>query len=113
MSWREPSLGGLPSASELSCAPERAILAALDASLVLAIRALKAEHPSLDLPDESSTEPLLLLAGAILASATSLHELIVGYDNLTWRMTCLGATPSHPPRVPLTRPGAANDDIPF
>ena len=113
MSWREPSLGGLPSTSELSCAPERAILAALDASLVLAIRAFKAEHPSLDAPHESSAEPLLLLAGAILASAASLHELIVGYEDLAWRMTYLGASPSYLPRVPLARAGAADDDIPF
>ena len=113
MSWREPSLTGLPSTSELSCAPERAILAALDASLVLASRALKAEHPSLDSPDESSADPLILLAGSILASAASLHELIVGYEDLTWRLTGPGAIPPCPPYVPRTRAGAKDDDIPF
>ena len=47
MNRREPTLGRLPTETELYWAPERAALAALDASLVLSIRALKAALPEL------------------------------------------------------------------
>ena len=61
-------------------APERAILAALDANLQLAVRVLSAEHPSLD--DDSHEEPEpphLALAASIRILAESLHDLITGY----------------------------------
>jgi hypothetical protein len=65
-------------------ASERAILAALDASLQLAVRALRAEHPSLDEERSSDLQPEpspphLALAGSIVTLAESLHELITGY----------------------------------
>jgi len=69
-------------------APERAVLAALDASLVLGIRALKAAHPMLEDPDEAPDghEPVLLIGESILATARSLHELIAGYGDLVERL---------------------------
>ncbi len=61
-------------------ASERAILAALDANLQLAVRVLSAEHPSLDDDsDEEPEPPQLALAASIRILAESLHELITGY----------------------------------
>ncbi|MHB8874344.1 MAG: hypothetical protein ACYC8T_11710 [Myxococcaceae bacterium] len=74
----------LPTSMQITMASERAILAALDASLQLAVRALCAEHPSLD--EERSRDlqaepppPHMALAGSIVTLAESLHELITGY----------------------------------
>ena len=69
---------------QIMMASERAILAALDASLQLAVRALRAEHPSLeeDRSRDLRAEPLsphLALAGSIVTLAETLHELITGY----------------------------------
>ncbi len=95
----------LPTTAQLFWAPERAILCALDASLIVAIRALKAAHPMLDDPDEPPDhEPMLSIAQALLAAARGLHELIVGYDDLAGNLTRLdGHTPA--PR-PTTRDDA-------
>ena len=88
MSRSEPTLDHLPTEAELFWAPERAALAALDASLILSIRALKVAHYSHDDPDDSTTvQPILLLADSILASARSLHELLEGYQALVDRTT--------------------------
>lgn len=89
----------LPTTAQLFWAPERAILSALDACLIVAIRALKAAHPMLDdpnaLPDH---EPMLSIAQSLLATARGLHELIVGYDDLADSLTRLDG--------PHTRSGA-------
>ncbi len=82
-----PTFRAMPSAAELFDAPERAILAALDATLVLAVRALKARHPDLD--DRENHEPRLLLAEAVLACALSLHSVLVSYDDLARRVSRL------------------------
>ena len=109
MSRREPTLYRLPTETELFWAPERAALAALDASLVLSIRALKAAHPMLEDPDEApnGNEPLLLLGGSLLATARSLHELIEGYDDLVERLTRLDSPAA------ARAPRSADEDIPF
>ena len=75
----QPIFFGLPSAAELYDEPQRAILAALDANLVLAGRALQARHPDLD---DSPGEALPLLAQAVLSSALSLHEILSSYDDV-------------------------------
>lgn len=82
-----PTFRAMPSPAELFDAPERAILSALDATLVLAIRALKARHPDLD--DRENYEPQLLLAEAVLACALSLHSVLVSYDDLARRTSRL------------------------
>jgi len=75
----------LPTSQQIAMASERAILAALDANLQLASRALLAEHPSLD--DDSGNEepapPQLSLAASIRILAETLHELIAGYRAVT------------------------------
>ena len=81
-----PVFFGLPSAKELSDAPQRAILAALDANLVLAVRALQASHHGLH-GYHAPQDPLPLLAEAILACALSLHDVLSTYDELAKRST--------------------------
>ena len=82
---KRPSEPWLPTSVQISMASERAILAALDANLQLASRALLAEHPSLD--DDSGSEepasPQLALAASIRILAETLHELIAGYRAVT------------------------------
>jgi hypothetical protein len=112
---RVPTLTRLPTTTDLFWAPERAVLAALDASLILGIRALKAAHPMLDDPDQlPDHQPLLLLGESILATARSLHELLAGYDALVDRLTrlddsCPGSAPSTPAPADYT----PDDDISF
>ena len=93
---RRPSHTRLPTRTQLFWAPERAILFALDASLIVAMRALKAAHPMLDDPEEQPDhEPILSIAQTLLATARGLHELIVGYDDLADSLTRLdGRTPA-------------------
>jgi hypothetical protein len=79
-----PVFFGLPSAKELSDAPQRAVLAALDANLVLAVRALQASHHGLHCYD-TTRHPLPLLAEAIVACALSLHDVLATYDDLARR----------------------------
>lgn len=92
----------LPTTAQLFWAPERAILCALDATLIVAIRALKAAHPMLDAPDEPPDhEPMLSIVQSLLATARGLHELIVGYDDLADSLTRLdGHTPAPGPTTP-------------
>jgi hypothetical protein len=81
-----PFFLGMPSPAELYDEPQRAILAALDANLVLAVRALKARHPDLDDHGlHGAHEPLPLLAEAVLACALSLHTILASYDDLARR----------------------------
>ena len=105
-----------PTTSELCSAPERAILAALDANLILGIRALGAAHPTLAILDRSlGHQPLLLLGEAILATAGSLRELLAGYEALVDGLTgpalsCATAAP----RAPASADCAPDDDdMPF
>ena len=67
----------LPDVDQLTMAPERATLAALDVLLLLAIRVLHAEHPGLD--EAASREPLLAIPGSMVLLADSLHQLIASY----------------------------------
>lgn len=74
----------LPTSAQIAMAPERAILAALDANLQLAVRVLLAEHPSLgDTPHEEPEPPHLALAASIRILADTLHGLIAGYRAAT------------------------------
>lgn len=103
-----PIFFGLPSPAEIDEAPQRAILAALDANLVLVVRALKAQHPSLDDCD-LTRDPLLLLAEGVVASALSLHNILEAYDYLAKRAARLDYGDS-PPEAP----GSTDDlDLPF
>jgi hypothetical protein len=101
-----PIFFGLPSPAEIDEAPQRAILAALDANLVLAVRALKAQHPSLDDCD-LTRDPLLLLAEGVVASALSLHNILEAYDYLAKRSARLDHG-DEPPDGPLD-----SHDLPF
>jgi hypothetical protein len=81
----EPPDTWLPSTGEIFRAAERAILAALDANLQLAVRALKAEYPSLarDRRIPENWEPYVPLQGPyaeqIVDAAGILHGLITEY----------------------------------
>jgi hypothetical protein len=102
----------LPTTADLSSAPERAILAALDASLLLGIRALKAAHPTLEDPDaDSGNQPLLLAGESILGTATCLHEMLADYDKMLDRLA--GRDRSAAPRTPAPADRIAAADIPF
>ena len=101
-----PIFFGLPSPAQIDQAAQRAILAALDANLVLAVRALKAQHPSLDNCD-LTRDPLLLLAEGVVASALSLHNILEAYDGLAKR-TCRLDYGDEPPDGSVD-----NDDLPF
>jgi hypothetical protein len=77
----------LPSTEQIMLAPERAILAALDATLELAIRSLRAEHPALG-PDgkvatDSNYEPhdleLLPTVESLALGAIQLRQLIAHF----------------------------------
>lgn len=85
MSRKESSATWLPTSAQITMASERAILAALDANLQLAIRVLIAEHPSLadDSCHDEQEPPHLALAASIRILAQSLHELIAGYRAVT------------------------------
>ena len=103
-----PIFVGLPSSDELSDAPQRAVLAALDANLILAVRALQAHHPELN-DYHTPDEPLALLAEAVMACALSLHNVLTAYDDLAVRMAHLDCVDLSP-----DGPGAeVDDDIPF
>lgn len=85
MSRKEPTAAWLPTSTQITMATERAILAALDANLQLAARALMAEHPSLAerSPRDEPEPPHLALAATICILAETLHELICGYRAVT------------------------------
>ena len=105
-----------PTTTELCSAPERAILCALDASLLLGIRALRAAHPTLAVPAQAPNhQPLLLLGESILATASSLRELLAGYQALVDGLagsdfSCAVAAPCAPAPADYT---PDDDDIPF
>jgi hypothetical protein len=90
MRVRETTTTWLPSTQQIVSAPERAILASLDANLELAIRVLKAEHVDL-LPDgrlswdpdyEPFTAALLPIAEAMVICAEHLQRLVIEYRTL-------------------------------
>jgi hypothetical protein len=85
MNRKPPPATWLPTSAQITMATERAILASLDANLQFAVRALVAEHPSLDddSPREEPEPPHLALAASIRILAETLHELICGYRAVT------------------------------
>lgn len=71
----------VPTIDQIVMASQRAILAALDMSLLLAQRALQAEHAD-DLSNHDHDEPWpphLALTQSILIMTATLRELIVSY----------------------------------
>ena len=72
----------LPTTEQILMAQERAILAALDVTLLLAERALRAEHVCLG-DDSEPSPPHLAIAGSIVLLAQSLRELIASYQLAT------------------------------
>lgn len=83
----EPADVCLPTTEQIVMASERAILATLDVTLLMAERTLRAEHVSLG--DESNAEPNpphLAIAGSILILAESLRALIQSYRAETDRV---------------------------
>ena len=99
-------------------APERAILAALDTNLELAIRSLKAEHLALgpggrlsaDSNDEPHTFNLLPLVEALVLCAVRLRRLVGEYRTdagaLLYDADASFVSPSNIDE-------AVDDDIPF
>ena len=74
----------LPTTPQILMASERAILATLDLTLLLAARTLEAEHADLgERPHEAPSPPHLALAESILIIAASLRELIASYRAAT------------------------------
>ena len=78
MSQTEPEEAWLPTTEQILMASERAILAALDTNLLLAVRTLRAEHPAA-LGQQPSDEPSPPAPGnrrVDSRSAASLRELV-------------------------------------
>ena len=74
----------VPTSPQILMASERAILATLDLTLLLAARTLEAEHADLgERPHEAPSPPHLALAESILIIAASLRELIASYRAVT------------------------------
>ena len=74
----------LPTTPQILMASERAILATLDITLLLAARTLEAEHADLgERPHEAPSPPHLALAESILIIAATLRELIASYRAVT------------------------------
>jgi len=88
MTDADPRDAWLPTTDQIVMASERAILAALDTNLLLAVRTLRAEHAAA-LSDDAAHEPSpphLALAESIFILAATLRELIAGYRAVTDRM---------------------------
>lgn len=87
MKPHEPMTTWLPTTEQIMMAPERAILAALDSSLALAIRVLKAEHIGLfpggrrsrGADYEPLTATLLPVAEAMVICSEHLRRLLKEY----------------------------------
>lgn len=85
MNQTEPAEAWQPTTEQIIMAPERAILAALEVTLLMAERTLRAEHVSLE-DDREPNPPHLAIAGSILLLAASLRELLVAYHVATDRL---------------------------
>ncbi len=83
MSDREPPDVWLPTAEQIVMTSERAILATLDTTLLLAARTLEAGVLGLGEQHEEPSPPHLALAESILILAASLRELIASYRAAT------------------------------
>jgi len=70
-----------PSVSDLRAAPELAVLHALDAALVAALRALRAQHPTLghDFMPDGYRLPVLCTASLVHRDATALRRALRRY----------------------------------
>ena len=77
-----PFFLGLPTQDDLARAPERALLSALDAQLILTERVLELLQAQQGWP---AGEPRRWLGDAIRASVSSLHTLLVAYDEVASR----------------------------
>lgn len=88
MSQTESEEAWLPTTEQILMASERAILAALDTNLLLAVRTLRAEHAAAigQTPTDEPSPPHLATAESILILAASLRELLASYRTLTGRI---------------------------
>ena len=121
MRRREPTTTWLPSTEQIMVAPERAILAALDANLELAIRAIMAEHVDL-LPDgrrsrdpdyEPHTFNLLPVAEMLVTCAKRLRRLVIAYRTVADDLLHQADDASGRPSDDSAAPADNDDDIPF
>jgi hypothetical protein len=69
----------LPTTEQIVMAQERAILVALEVTLLMAERTLRAEHTTLGDDSDEPNPPHLAIAGSILLLAASLRELLAAY----------------------------------
>lgn len=72
----------LPTPRELATAPELAILAALEATIDVALIALVAAHPELQATDDAADPVSSLVASAadnVIDKAQALADAIIGY----------------------------------
>jgi hypothetical protein len=116
----EPTSTWLPSTEQLMVASERAILAALDATLELAIRSLKAEHVALipdgrlstDHHDEPYTFNLLPIAEALVLCAKRLRQLVTDYRTVSDDLLRVADGVAEKPEN-MDEDDFSDDDIPF
>jgi hypothetical protein len=117
----EPTSTWLPSTDEIFMAPERATLAALDATLQLVIRTLRAEYPGLDEsgrliqdPDwEPYVPPQVPLIERIVGSAAELHLLIIQFRTTLDLLLQDGSMRDDLDASPRGEQPEEGDDIPF
>ena len=96
MTCHEPPRLPFPSEPEIWSAPERAILALLDANLVLAARTLNAQWAHYDECEAPHAAALLLTARSIVAMAGSMRLLLAGYDDAGECLTRIDHTRATP-----------------
>ena len=117
----EPTTTWLPSTDEVFMAPERAVLAALDANLQLAIRSLRAEYPGLDengrlIQDpnwEPYVPPQVPMVERIIGSAAELHWLIIQFRTTLDLVLHDGSMRDGFDAPPRGEKPDQDDDIPF
>ena len=85
MTGLEPESLLPPTVGQIFWSPERAILAALDASLLMATRMLASQQDPPDQEDPNDAS-LAHMARSVMATATSLRVLLAGYDDVAERV---------------------------
>ena len=117
----EQTLTWLPSTDEISLAPERVALAALDINLQLVIRSLRAEYPGLDEtgrliqdPDwEPYVPPQVPMIERIIGSAADLRRLIIQFRVTLELVLHDGSMCDGIEDPPQGGQSAEDDDMPF
>ena len=110
MTNREQESLAPPTTTQIFWSPERAIIAALDANLLMASRMLDAQQPASDDDEEDPNDaPLLIMARSIIATAASLRRLLAGYDEIAERIVQRDCYPQ-PLRASPKPAGTCDDD---